>query len=274
MAEKYSILMSVYHKDNPFWLAQSIDSMLAQTAQAEEFLLVEDGPLTPELNAVVEKYRGENPALFTVLPLEHNMGLGPALAHGIEKCRNELVIRMDADDISLPDRCEKLLAVIQEDPELGMVGSFGTEFEGSPDHKIAVHDVPVSPEDIAAAMRRRCSVIHPTVVYKKSAVLESGNYHDLRLYEDYDLFMRMVLEHGVKCRNIPESLYLIRTNEDFFARRGGLKYAKTVVSFKWRQFRKGYMGLSDFIISAGGHAVVCMLPNSARKWFYMKFLRK
>lgn len=274
MSEKYSVLMTVYYREQPECLAESIGSMLAQTVPADEFLLVEDGPLTPELDAVVEKFQTANPELFTVLPLEKNVGRGLAQAYGIEHCRNELVVRMDSDDISLPDRCEKLLAVMAEDPELGMVGSFGTEFEGTMDNVIAVHDVPVTPEDIAEAMRRRCSVIQPSVVYKKSAVLQSGNYHDLNTYEDYDLFMRMVLEQGVKCRNIPESLYYIRTSEEFFARRGGWSYAKIAVGFKWKQYRKGYMRLSDFIVSAGGQAVVCLLPNKARKWFYLRFLRK
>lgn len=112
------------------------------------------------------------------------------------------------------------------------------------------------------------------VMYKKSAVLKSGNYQSVLLYEDYDLFARMVLEYHIKSYNIPEPLYYIRTSEDFFKRRGGIKYAKTVLKFKWGQYRKGYMSLMDFCISGLGQAFVCVLPNSLRKIFYMKFLRK
>ena len=123
-------------------------------------------------------------------------------------------------------------------------------------------------------MRRRCSILHPTVMYKKSSVIACGNYHSVMLYEDYDLFARMVLEYDVKSYNIQESLYYIRTSEDFFKRRGGIKYAKTVLKFKWGQFKKGYMSIMDFCISGIGQAFVCILPNSLRKWFYLKFLRK
>ena len=134
--------------------------------------------------------------------------------------------------------------------------------------------MPSENDEIERFMHRRCSVLHPTVMYKKSAVLKSGNYQSVLLYEDYDLFARMVLEYHIKSYNIPEPLYYIRTSEDFFKRRGGIKYAKTVLRFKWGQYRKGYMSLMDFCISGLGQAFVCVLPNSLRKIFYMKFLRK
>ena len=139
---------------------------------------------------------------------------------------------------------------------------------------ISIHRVPTEDGEIEQFMHRRCSILHPTVMYKKSAVLKSGNYQSVLLYEDYDLFARMVLEHHIKSYNIPESLYHIRTSEDFFKRRGGMKYAKTVLQFKWGQYKKGYMSAVDFCISGLGQAFVCLLPNALRKSFYMKFLRK
>lgn len=107
-----------------------------------------------------------------------------------------------------------------------------------PDEFILVKDGPLTMElDIAKFMRRRCAILHPTVMYKKGAVIRSGNYHSVPLYEDYDLFARMVLEYNVRSYNIQENLYYIRTSEDFFKRRGGLKYAKTVLNFKWNHNR-------------------------------------
>lgn len=100
-----------------------------------------------------------------------------------------------------------------------------------------------------------------------------GIDHDVRLYEDYDLFMRVVLEHNIKCYNIQENLYYIRINDAFFERRGGVSYMKTAVGFKWRQHKKGYMSFGDFMVSAGGQAAVCLLPNKVRKWVYLNFLR-
>ena len=271
---EYSVLMSVYYKEKPEYLSLSIQSMLEQTVKPNEFVIVKDGPLTPELDSVIDSYVSSNPNLFKIISSETNLGLGLSLAKGITEAKNELIARMDSDDYVVNTRCEKQLKLFADDPDLCIVGSFEAEFVDEIDNVISVHKVPEKNAQIKKHMRRRCSILHPTVMYKKSSVIACGNYHSVMLYEDYDLFARMVLEYDVKSYNIQESLYYIRTSEDFFKRRGGIKYAKTVLKFKWGQFKKGYMSIMDFCISGIGQAFVCILPNSLRKWFYLKFLRK
>ena len=271
---KYTVLMSVYYKEKPEYLSLSIESMLNQTVKPDEFIIVKDGPLTTELDEVINNFVTAYPKTFNIIVNETNLGLGPALAKGIENSKNELIARMDSDDYVVSTRCERQLEKFREDPKLEMVGSYEAEFVDDIDNVISIHRVPSENDEIERFMHRRCSVLHPTVMYKKSAVLKSGNYQSVLLYEDYDLFARMVLEYHIKSYNIPEPLYYIRTSEDFFKRRGGIKYAKTVLKFKWGQYRKGYMSLMDFCISGLGQAFVCALPNSLRKSFYMKFLRK
>ena len=258
---KYTVLMSVYYKEKPEYLSLSIESMLNQTVKPDEFIIVKDGPLTTELDEVINNFVTAYPKTFNIIVNETNLGLGPALAKGIENSKNELIARMDSDDYVVSTRCERQLEKFRE-------------FVDDIDNVISIHRVPSENDEIERFMHRRCSVLHPTVMYKKSAVLKSGNYQSVLLYEDYDLFARMVLEYHIKSYNIPEPLYYIRTSEDFFKRRGGIKYAKTVLKFKWGQYRKGYMSLMDFCISGLGQAFVCVLPNSLRKIFYMKFLRK
>lgn len=266
--------MSVYIKEKAKYLELSIQSMLDQTVPPNEFILVKDGPLTPELEAVVESYNQKYPGLFTIISNETNLGLGPALAKGIVASRNELIARMDSDDVSEKTRCEKQLAAFEMDSKLEMVGSFEAEFIGDKDNIVSVHRVPETQDKIKKFMRRRCAILHPTVMYKKSVVIRIGNYHSVPLYEDYDLFARMILEYNVRSYNIQEVLYYIRTSEDFFKRRGGLKYARTVLGFKWNLHKKGYMSLTDFCISGLGQAFVCVLPNTLRKIFYLKLLRE
>ena len=273
MNDDFTILMSVYRKEKVQWLKESIESMLNQTVQAKEFLIIQDGPLTQELNEVLKGYKAQYPDYFRIVPLEKNVGLGLALQRGIEECKTELIIRMDSDDISIQDRCEKLLEKYREDPSLDMIGSYGTEFLDTLQNVIAVHKVPETSEEVAQFMKKRCAVIHPTVLYKKSAVLKAGNYQNVKLYEDYDLFSRMIFQQGAKAYNIQESLYYIRISDDFFRRRGGVQYMVTVLRFKWNQFRKGYMSFLDFCISGCGQAMVCLLPNTLRKKFYLTFLR-
>jgi glycosyltransferase involved in cell wall biosynthesis len=264
--------MSVYYKERPEWLKMSINSMLDQTIKADEFLIIKDGPLTDELDKVLDEYKIQYPELFNIIALDNNVGLGPALSCGIRLCRNELVARMDSDDYSDPQRCEKQLSVLQNDPTLDVVGCFENEFEDNIDNVMSIHTVPTTNEEINYYMRRRCALLHPTVIYKRSAVLSCGNYHNLYLYEDYDLFFRMV-QNGARCFNIQEGLYYMRINENFFKRRGGWSYMKTVMNFKFKQYKKGYMSWKDYAISAGSQSVVCLLPNKLRKWVYLKILR-
>lgn len=273
MYKSYSVLMSVYYKEKADNLRISIESMLDQTVPPEEFILVLDGPLTNELEKIVDDFYKENKDLFTIVRLEENRGLGPALAEGIKIARNELIARMDSDDYVVKDRCEKQLPFFDKDPELGIVGSNGVEFIGDISNVTGVHNVPEKNEQIYKFMKRRCAVIHPTVIYKKSAVLKSGNYKKLDLYEDYDLFSRMIFDKHIKAYNVQENLYYIRTSKDFFERRGGLKYALTALKFKFAMLKKGYMGIHDFIISGIGQFIICIIPNKLRTIFYNNFLR-
>ena len=265
--------MSVYAKENPEYLKLSIQSMLDQTVPPDEFVLVEDGPLPAKLKNVIEGFVKDNPELFRIVPLPENVGLGCALAAGIQVCRNELVARMDSDDYSDPRRCEKELDCFINHPDLDVVGCYEAEFQDTITNIAAVHKVPETPEAINTFMHRRCAILHPTVIYRKNAVLSCGNYHSVPLYEDYDLFIRMVRNHSKGC-NLQEPLYFIRIGDDFFRRRGGISYLKTVVKFKRKQYEDGYFSLIDYLASAGGQAAVCLLPNRLRKAFYLRFLRK
>lgn len=271
---QYSVLMAVYYKEQASWLMQSITSILNQTLKPSEFIIIKDGKLTDALDKVISEFQKNFPSLFSVYELSCNMGLGPALAYGIEKCKYDLIIRMDSDDISDPGRCEKLMARYFEDMSLDIIGSWENEFIGEISNSQAIHKVPETNQEIYDFMKRRCAILHPTVMYKKQSVLKAGNYQNIPLYEDYDLFLRMVLEHGMKAYNIQDILYHIRINDNFYKRRGGLKYMSTTIRFKVKQYQRGYLKWSDFVISAGGQAVVCLLPNSLRKKFYMHFLRR
>ena len=270
----YSVLMSVYHKENPGFLKLSIESMLNQTVPPSEFLIVKDGPLTDELDGVIAEYISAYPGLFTILVNEKNLGLGPSLAKGVLSSKNELIARMDSDDYCVPDRCEKQLRVFAADNSLGIVGSFGAEFSDSINHVVSIHSVPETDSEIRHFMRRRCAFIHPTVMYRKSAVIESENYQSVPLYEDYDMFARMVCKHNIKAYNVQESLYYVRVSDAFFLRRGGVEYAKTVLRFKWGMMKQGYMSPMDFFISGIGQAAVSLAPNRVRTFFYKKLLRE
>ena len=128
MGKQYSVLMSVYYKEKPEYLQQSMESILHQTIPASDFVLVCDGPLTPELDSVIEKMQQQFGPVLHVHRLKENGGLGKALNAGLEQCTCELVARMDSDDVSRPDRCEKQLQIFAEHPEYSLVSGIVEEF--------------------------------------------------------------------------------------------------------------------------------------------------
>lgn len=273
MQTEYSVLMSVYYKENPVWFKESIESILNQTVKTNDFVLIEDGPLTEELENIVLEYQKKYPKLFNVVRLKENVGLGHALAVGIEKCKNEFIARMDSDDISVPDRCEKELKMFNKQNELDMVGSNIIEFTDNIENALAYRKLPESDSEIKKYMRRRNPFGHPSVMFRKSKVLEAGNYRPYYLCEDYDMWIRMSKINS-KFYNTQEVLVYMRIGKDFYKRRGGIKYLKSILKFKNEQYKNGFYSFKDYIITAGTSTVICLMPNFIRDIFYKKFLRK
>ena len=270
---KYSVLMSVYYKERPEWLKYSIESILKQTVFPDEFVLVEDGPLTPELVTIVSEFEKDYPQLFKIIKIEKNGGLGPALKLGITNCSNEYIARMDSDDYSMPNRIEEQFKIYEKYPELGLVGTNVEEFEGSIENVNCHVILPEFQEDIYKFSKKRCPFRHPSLLYKKSAVLKAGNYRTFYLCEDYDLYVRM-LSSGCKCYNIQTPLVYMRICSDFYKRRGGWKYMKTILRFKNEQLKTGYFSLFDYLRSTIPHIIVCLVPNKLRDFIYTNLLRK
>ena len=131
----FSVLMSVYYKENPSFLKQALESVWWQTAKPSEIVVVKDGPLTPELDSTLATLAAVMP--IKMVPLSKNNGLGKALSIGLQTCSNELIARMDSDDIAKPNRFERELAVFETNPEIDVVGSWVDEFQESTEHIVA-----------------------------------------------------------------------------------------------------------------------------------------
>ncbi len=270
---KYSVLMSVYYKEKPEWLDFSINSMMNQTLQPNEFVIVEDGPLTKNLDKVIESYVREYPNIFKIVKIESNKGLGPALQRGILECENEFVARMDADDYSFPERIKKQFEIFNKLPDLDLVGTNVNEFEEDINKISCSVILPETHDKIYSFSKKRCPFRHPSLLYKRTAVLNSGNYREFYLCEDYDLYVRM-LRNGCRCYNIQEPLVYMRIGKDFYKRRGGWRYMKTILKFKTEQLKNGYFSFKDYLITVIPHICVCLLPNNLRDFIYRNFLRK
>ena len=264
----YSVLMSLYKEEHPEYLRAALDSMINQTVKPDEIILVEDGPLTEELYMVVEDYE----YWVHVIKNEKNLGLGLALNRGLEACRNEFVARMDTDDISKPERCEKQLKRFEEKPELSIVGSYVDEFIDDPSNIVSQRRVPLFQDDIYNYSKRRSSFNHPTVMYRKSAVLAEGGYANLKRNQDIDLFGRMMFR-GYKGENIGEALLWFRSGKELAIRRKSwentLSYIQTIRKF-WKM---GYSTFIDYAIVTVAQATIYIMPISVQGWLYKKILR-
>ena len=267
--EKYSVLMSLYKKEHPEYLRLALDSMLNQTIKPDEIVLVEDVPLNDELFAVVEEYK---PHLHIVVN-KKNLGLGLALNEGLKECQNELVARMDTDDISKPYRCEKQLKRFEEKPNLAIVGSHIDEFVDTKENIISQRRVPLTSEAIYEFAKKRSAFNHPAVMYRKSAVLAEGGYSDLKRNQDVDLFGRMLYK-GYKAENIDEALLWFRSSDELAARRKSWENTKSYIDTIKKFWKMGYSSFGDYAKVAVAQTGMFILPASTQNWVYKNFLRK
>lgn len=269
----YSVLMSIYEKEHPNYFKASIESMLAQTLPPEQIVIVKDGKLTKELNRIVDYYEKNNENLFTIVELEENVGLGIALNEGLKACRNELVARMDTDDLSVENRCELQVNEFEKNKNLSILGSSIAEFEDSPDKIMSARVVPTKHQDIVNFSRRRNPFNHPTVMYKKSEVLKVGGYGDYRRNQDLDLFVRM-LQNGCIAKNLEQPLVLFRANRENLKRRKSWTKCSSYIGMIYNFWKKGHSRLSDLIIVAISQIIVFLAPAIFLDWLSSNFLRK
>lgn len=268
---KFSVLMSLYFKERPEYLRQSLDSIFRQTLAVDEVILVEDGPVTPELEAVIREFQ-ELYLELKVVPLPINGGLGNALNEGLKHCSYELVARMDTDDIAAIDRFEKQVSFMSNNPDIDICGSWLQEFEGDISNKKAIKKVPATHEEISEYAKSRNPLNHPSVMFRKKAVIDAGGYKPFPLFEDYYLWARMMV-NGCKFANIPECLVNFRVSPDMYKRRGGFKYAKDSAKFQWTLHKLGIISAASAIKASILRGIIYLLPNHLRALIYSKLLR-
>ncbi|CAA0240604.1 glycosyltransferase family 2 protein [Acinetobacter baumannii] len=224
---KISILLSLYHKENPQALEQCFQSIWKdQTIQPTEIVLVLDGPVDEELNQCVTKWQQTIGKPLKVIPLSQNIGLGKALNEGLRHCNNEWVFRMDTDDICKPDRFEKQIDFIQKNPNVVLFGGQILEFDQVPNDSTVIKSVPTDYQEIKKFAQKRCPFNHMTVAYKRDVILGLGGYQHHLFMEDYNLWLR-VIGNGYQVANLPDVLLYARVGNGMHARRKGFEYIKS-----------------------------------------------
>lgn len=269
----YSVLMSVYWNESPAFLKSAIDSVLQQTVKTDDFLIVWDGKLTLELEHVLEEYQCNYLDIIRFLKIETNVGLGEALRRGVMECKNSLIARMDSDDIAVPERMEWQLEAFCKKPELALCGGQIEEFSINSDFPENSRIVPCKYEEILIYAKKRNPMNHMTVMFRKQAVLEAGNYLTMDYAEDYYLWVRMLVKDFYLI-NLPQILVKARVGNGMIRRRGGVHYAVSLTKLMSRFLRMGFLSKREYLVNICIRIMISLLPSNLRKVVYHKKLRE
>lgn len=267
----FSVAMCVYSGDIAEHFEVAVESVLNQTIQPDELVLVVDGPINDKVNDVIGKY--ESNSKFKMVRFSENQGHAKARQAALEACTYNIVALMDSDDISVPTRFEKELEILRKNPEISVVGSNIQEFEDEPQCVVGYRVVPESDVDIKEYMKKRCPMNQVTVLIKKDDVLDAGGFLDWYCNEDYYLWIRLAAK-GYRFANVQEPLVNVRVDSKMYGRRGGFKYFTSEAKLQAYMLSSGIIGLPRFVINVCERFVVQMLmTNKLRMWFFQNIAR-
>ena len=271
--QPFSVAMSVYKNDKSEFIDRALQSITEQqTIIPNEIVLIVDGPVSDEIDAVIDKYSKLYP-IFNVIRLQKNGGLGNALKLAVENAKYDLVARMDSDDVAVNDRFEQQLQIFEDNPDLGILGGNISEFIDKEDNIVAYRNVPHSDGEIKKYLKKRCPFNHMTVMFNKNDVIKAGNYQDFFWNEDYYLWIRMV-EHGAIMMNAKMVLVNVRVGKDMYKRRGGWKYYKSEAKLQKYMLKHKIINFPTYLSNKTKRFIVqVLMPNSLRGWVFKKFAR-
>ena len=264
--------MSIYSATQADELNLCLESLTMQELPTNQVVLVRDGPVHPDVEKCIAKFSSRLP--FEHLYFSSNRGLGCALHDGLKVCSNELVARVDSDDYSVPERFALQWDYLEENPAISVVGGWMKEHYLIDDvSSVVVRQTPLSPSNVAHTARRRNPVNHPTAMFKKSHVLESGSYQPCLLFEDYFLWARMLMA-GYQIANLPQVLVETHVGSEFFARRGGISYLNHELHLL-KKFRSiGFISGVNSAVFVLSRLPMRLAPLKLREQLYRALLRK
>jgi hypothetical protein len=264
----YSVLMPLAPWEPPSQVAAALQSLIDQSMPPEQVVVSCDGAPPEALAAVLDA---------TSLPLElvvgpGGEGVGPVLARGLQVCTQELVVRADADDLSLPERCEIQVAAMEANPFLVVLSTPILEFIHSPQAPCGLRAVPSSTALLQRHSRWSNPLNHPAVILRRQEVLAAGNYRDCPGFEDYELWLRL-LHQGALLDNLNQPLVLARVGDDHLARRRGATYVRKEWRFLVGCGRAGTLSWPRVALLLILRTPIRLLPAALQKRLTQRMLR-
>jgi len=268
----FSVLSSVYIKENPISLKNALKSVFNQTLPPAEYILVKDGILNQELDNIITIYKSKYPEILKVVSIDKNVGLGKALNYGLQFCSYDLVARMDTDDICYSERFNKQVKFLEENQDISVVGGFIQEFNKKPGDLNQFRKLPIDSKELEEFSKYRNPLSHPSVMFRKKHVLSVGSYEDMPYFEDYYLWVKMLLK-GYKIANINESILHFRIGNDMIGRRSGIQYIKKEFHFLKSIRALEFINFKEYYFSIITKIPLRLLPKPILLFIYKKILR-
>lgn len=268
----FSVILPVYRGDHSEYVEEAISSTLNQSVMPSELLIVEDGTLTSQLYSILDRWEKRHPEIIRRISNNSNRGLSRSLIKGVEQASYELIARMDADDVCESDRFEKQIQFLTDNNSVDVVGGYIREFSGQKSGGENVRVVPTDHKGIQDMARFRNPMNHVTVMFRRNQVLDVGNYRPVDRMEDYDLWVRLLLE-GSKFANISEVLVNVRAGSKMYSRRGGLEYAREEIRMQREFYQWGFTNRLEFWRNLFLRTGLRFLPNTLRETIYRNFAR-
>ena len=264
--------MSVYKNDKVDYVKIAIDSILNQTLKPNQYVIMIDGPIDDELKNLLLYYEKKED-IIELHFREENKGLGITLNEGLSFCKYEYVARMDADDFSEKNRFEVQMKFLSENENVSVLGCAISEY----DEKLSIlenyKEVPNKCDEIKKYIKRRNPMNHPTVIFKKKDVLDSGSYENYLYFEDYYLWAKM-LSKGYNLCNLNQFLYKFRGGKSMYGRRGGIKYIKYILKIENGLVKLKIINLADYLRNIIVRCLGAIIPTQIRIVAYKLILRK
>lgn len=273
---EFSVLMSVYKKDNSDFFKSAIESVTVnQTRRPNQVVIIQDGPVSETINDIIQQVHSEVREIeFTVVKLIQNRGLAAALNVGIDACKYEWIARMDSDDISLPSRFEKQIEYISKNPTVDIVGGMIEEFENTPGDIQSVRQVRLVHEEIVTMSKKRTPMNHVTVMYKKISLINAGKYSEnFGKLEDYKLWIDMIL-HDFRFANISDILVFVRVGNGFIKRRSNHNEIVDWDALQFYLLDAGFVSKINALRNRIYIRVFINMPACFKKIIYKTILRK
>lgn len=209
-----SVIMSTYKEDERL-LRESIESILNQTYRDFEYIIILDYPDNDVHKSVIEEYALKDDRIHFYIN-EKNMGLTDSLNRGLSLCHGEYIARMDADDISLPDRLERQMKYLEKN-HYDLIGGITEMINENGSLLYSIKSVPTDPKKINKALRYSQCIAHPTWLGRKEVFEKNAGYRHMPLCEDYDFTLRAVL-NGFVVSNLNEAVLKYRMTSNSISR--------------------------------------------------------